>query len=136
MEPEKFTSTNPLLAVKNTTYICEECLAFDLFRFLYGECAPGPNMIALQDTQFPLFDEVKAEHVVPGINQLIKDLNAEVDVLEKTVQPKWESLVEPLERIVDRLSRAWSTVSHLKASHVLGLQRATLSLSVREQGHN
>ena len=70
----------------------------------------------MQDTQFPLFDEVKAEHVVPGITQLIEELNAELDELEKTVQPTWSSLVEPLEKISDRISRAWSTVSHLKVA--------------------
>lgn len=31
------------------------------------------------------------------------------------MEPSWEGLVQPLERIVDRLSRAWGTVSHLKA---------------------
>lgn len=39
----------------------------------------------------------------------------QVDRLEASVEPSWEGLVQPLERIVDRLSRAWGTVSHLKA---------------------
>lgn len=39
----------------------------------------------------------------------------QVDQLEASVEPSWEGLVQPLERIVDRLSRAWGTVSHLKA---------------------
>lgn len=73
----------------------------------------------MQDSQLPLFDEVKAEHVVPGITKLIEDLNAELDELEKTVQPTWSSLVEPLERLTDSISRAWSTVSHLKVLHFL-----------------
>jgi oligopeptidase A len=68
----------------------------------------------LQDTPFPLFDEVKVEHVVPGITQLLDELNAELDELEKKVQPTWNGLVEPLERLTDRLSLAWGTVSHLK----------------------
>lgn len=69
----------------------------------------------LQDSAFPLYDQVKAEHVVPGITQLLADLNAEIDRLEQSVQPTFEGLVEPLERISDRLGRAWGTVSHLKA---------------------
>ena len=52
--------------------------------------------------------------MVPGITALISDLNKEIDALEKSVEPTWEGLVEPLERISDRLSRAWGTVSHLK----------------------
>ena len=67
-----------------------------------------------QDAPLPLFDQVKAEDVVPGITQLIKELNEEVDELEKYVKPTWSGLVEPLELLTDRLSRAWSTVSHLK----------------------
>lgn len=52
---------------------------------------------------------------MPGIRTLLAQLHAEVDVLEASVEPTWEALVQPLERIVDRLSRAWGTVSHLKA---------------------
>ena len=70
--------------------------------------------VLLQDAPLPLFDQVKAEDVVPGITQLIKELNEEVDELEKHVEPTWSGLVEPLEKLTDRLSRAWSTVSHLK----------------------
>jgi Zn-dependent oligopeptidase len=53
--------------------------------------------------------------VVPSIRALLAQLHAEVDALEAAVEPTWESLAPPLERIVDRLSRAWGTVSHLKA---------------------
>ena len=38
-----------------------------------------------------------------------------IDELEKTVEPTWPGLVEPLERLTDRLGVAWGTVSHLKA---------------------
>jgi oligopeptidase A len=69
----------------------------------------------LQDTTLPAFDKIKAEHVVPGIRTLLTQLNADIDALEGDVQPTWEGLVEPLERVVDRLGRAWGAVSHLKA---------------------
>ena len=39
--------------------------------------------------------------------QLLAELNAEIDQLEESVQPTFEGLVEPLERISDRLGRAW-----------------------------
>ncbi|ONK68972.1 uncharacterized protein A4U43_C05F17950 [Asparagus officinalis] len=35
--------------------------------------------------------------------------------LENTVEPTWTKLVEPLERIVDRLQVVWGIVNHLKA---------------------
>ena len=52
--------------------------------------------------------------MVPGITQLLDELNAELDELEKRVEPTWHGLVEPVERLTDRLSLAWGTVSHLK----------------------
>jgi oligopeptidase A len=63
---------------------------------------------------FPKFDEVKAEHVVPGMRALLTRLHAEIDALEAGVEPTWAGLVEPLERISDRHSRTWGVVSHLK----------------------
>lgn len=69
----------------------------------------------MQDAPFPLWNEVLPEHVVPGIRSLLEQLHKEVDELEANVEPTWPGLVEPLERIVDRLGRAWGTVSHLKA---------------------
>lgn len=51
---------------------------------------------------------------MPGIRALLAALHAEIDGLEASVTPTWEGLVEPVERIVDRISRAWGTVSHLK----------------------
>jgi len=35
--------------------------------------------------------------------------------LERTVEPTWPKLVEPLERIVDKLQVVWGIVNHLKA---------------------
>lgn len=34
--------------------------------------------------------------------------------LEKTVEPTWPKLVEPLEKIVDGLQVVWGMVNHLK----------------------
>lgn len=67
-----------------------------------------------QDVVFPKFDEIKAEHVVPGMRALLATLHADIDALEASVQPTWEGLVQPLERISDRHSRTWGVVSHLK----------------------
>ena len=58
-------------------------------------------------------------HVVPGIKTLLAELNATLDELEKTVQPTWEGLVEPLERLSDRIECTWGAVSHLKVSRPL-----------------
>lgn len=39
----------------------------------------------------------------------------ELEELERGVEPAWERLVHPLERIVDRLDVVWNVVDHLKA---------------------
>lgn len=38
-----------------------------------------------------------------------------LEELERTVEPSWPKLVEPLEKIVDRLSVVWGMINHLKA---------------------
>lgn len=38
-----------------------------------------------------------------------------MEQLEKTVEPSWPKLVEPLEKIIDRLSVVWGMINHLKA---------------------
>lgn len=70
--------------------------------------------MAPQDGPFPLFDQVKPEHVVPGVRALLADLHRQIDALEASVEPTWAGLVEPLERIGDKHQRTWGIVSHLK----------------------
>lgn len=35
--------------------------------------------------------------------------------LEKSVEPTWPKLVDPLEKLVDRLQVVWGVVNHLKS---------------------
>lgn len=78
--------------------------------------SPPSRPQTAQDVVFPKFDEVKSEHVVPGMRALLQQLHKEIDALEANVTPTWEGLVEPLERISDRHQRTWGVVSHLKVS--------------------
>ncbi|KAI6699462.1 hypothetical protein NL676_013786 [Syzygium grande] len=68
----------------------------------------------LQDFEFPPFDAIKAKHVRPGILSLLKKLESDLEKLESTVEPLWPKLVEPLEKIVDRLNMVWGIISHLE----------------------
>jgi oligopeptidase A len=79
-----------------------------------------------QDAPLPAFDRIEAEHVVPGIRTLLSEIGASLDDLEKVAaeiaaskdgSPSrvWPEVVEPLERLTDRLGRAWGSVTHLKA---------------------
>jgi oligopeptidase A len=67
----------------------------------------------LQDTVFPRFDLIQPTHVVPAMRHLLAELEQCLDQLERDVQPTWEGLVEPLERLGDRLSVVWGIVGHL-----------------------
>jgi oligopeptidase A len=78
--------------------------------------ANTPPTYPPQDVSLPKYDEVKPEHVVPGVRQLLSELHGAIDKLEAEVKPTWAGLVEPLERIGDRHQRVWGIVSHLKVS--------------------
>ncbi|KAG6576606.1 putative cytosolic oligopeptidase A, partial [Cucurbita argyrosperma subsp. sororia] len=69
----------------------------------------------LQNFYFPPFDAVEAKHVRPGILTLLKTLEGDLEELERTVEPSWSKLVEPLEKITDRLNVVWGIVNHLKS---------------------
>lgn len=64
---------------------------------------------------FPAFDKIQAGDVVPGMRELLGQLSAELAELEARVAPTWQGLVEPLERINDRLAVTWGAVQHLKS---------------------
>ena len=64
----------------------------------------------------PRFTRIGAEHILPAIEQLIADGRATIERLAGgAAQATWESFVEPLDDANERLSRAWSQVSHLNA---------------------
>ena len=67
----------------------------------------------LQSSVFPRFDLIRPEHVVPAMQQLLKELATALQQLEAQAQPTWEGLVEPLERLTDRLNVTWGIVGHL-----------------------
>lgn len=64
----------------------------------------------------PAFSQIKPEHVEPAIDLILNDNRASVSALvARTVPPTWENLMVPLEDLDNRLSEAWSVVSHLNA---------------------
>jgi oligopeptidase A len=71
------------------------------------------NNPLLKGSGLPPFGEIKAEQVVPAFNQLLAELDQELTTLEASVQPTWSSLVEPLEKLTERLYWSWGVVNHL-----------------------
>ncbi|MEM8716376.1 MAG: M3 family metallopeptidase, partial [Cyanobacteria bacterium P01_G01_bin.4] len=61
----------------------------------------------------PPFDRIQPEHIVPGITQVLDALEQQLTELESSVQPTWSGLVEPLDRISEKLRWSWGIVGHL-----------------------
>ncbi|WP_020159133.1 oligopeptidase A [Methylobacter marinus] len=74
------------------------------------------NNPLLQNSALPLFSQIKPEHVEPAIDQLLADARTIVEQhLQAATEYTWENLVEPIEDAEDRLSKAWSPVSHMNS---------------------
>jgi oligopeptidase A len=67
----------------------------------------------LQRGSLPRFDRIRVEHVVPAVRHLLQELDTALRQLEADLQPTWEGLIEPLERLHDRLGVPWGVVGHL-----------------------
>jgi len=65
----------------------------------------------------PRFDRFETEQVVPGMRALLGDLEGDLSALESaleaTPQTNWAGLIEPLERMSERLGFGWGLVGHL-----------------------
>ena len=73
----------------------------------------------LADSQLPAFSDIKPEHIKPAVEALIEEcktaINAAVELAESGQHLTWETLVENVERADNKLSKAWSPVSHMNS---------------------
>ena len=60
----------------------------------------------------PPFGAIKPEHVLE-IPNLLAELAGDLEKLESEVNPTWAGLVEPLDRLSDRIVWGWGIVGHL-----------------------
>ncbi|MBP8176822.1 MAG: oligopeptidase A, partial [Xanthomonadales bacterium] len=68
----------------------------------------------LAAAELPLFRSIEPRHVVPAVEALLAEYQARVDALcADPAARDWDSLLQPLEDMEDRLDRAWSPVDHL-----------------------
>jgi oligopeptidase A len=64
----------------------------------------------------PAFSKITPETVEPAIDQLLQDNRALTErLLDQDQAPTWDNFIDPLEEADDRLSRAWSPVSHMNS---------------------
>ncbi len=66
-------------------------------------------------TSLPLFDEIRPEHVNPALDEALKKAADGVAEICAQTEPSWESVMQPLDVIDERLSRIWGPVVHLNA---------------------
>ena len=70
----------------------------------------------LQSGTLPLFDQIRPEHVLPAIEQLLLQADA---ALEKVTAPdfpaQWSAIANTLELATEQLACAWGAVSHLNS---------------------
>ncbi len=70
----------------------------------------------LEDSRLPPFSRIGAQHVLPAMQVLLARARGRVaEVLDAAEEPTWESVVQPMGEIEDRIGRAWSPVAHLNA---------------------
>ncbi|HAN46540.1 MAG TPA: peptidase M3 [Cyanobacteria bacterium UBA8156] len=67
----------------------------------------------LRGEGLPSFGEIHVEHIVPGMTNLLAELSDELTVLEERGGDTWETLMEPLAKLGDRLAWSWGIVGHL-----------------------
>ena len=62
------------------------------------------------------FDAIKPVHVTPAVDTLLAECRAAVASVTDPQKPaSWDTVVEPLDDAMERLSRAWGNVSYLNA---------------------
>lgn len=63
----------------------------------------------------PRFSAIRPEHVTPALDHLLADNRALREKLIALPVHTWDSFAQPIEDMNERLTRAWSPVSHLNA---------------------
>jgi oligopeptidase A len=67
----------------------------------------------LKGQGLPPFPEIAPAQVVPAITELLAEANAALTQLEANIIPTWAGLVEPLDRLTERIEWSWGIVGHL-----------------------
>ncbi|HXV61274.1 MAG TPA: M3 family metallopeptidase [Vicinamibacteria bacterium] len=74
------------------------------------------NPLLRPSTDLPRFDLIDVAHVEPGILALVSEVERRLEELEaglETGSASWETVVEPIERLHDRLGFGFGMVEHL-----------------------
>ena len=69
----------------------------------------------LEPARIPAFSRISPDVIQPAISELIARNREAIAELAAQERPDWQTLVEPLELLNDRLEKAWSPVRHLNS---------------------
>jgi len=67
----------------------------------------------LQSSGLPAFAAIQSEQVEPAFSYLLAELEKQLTDLEANIEPTWSGLVEPLEKLTERLNWSWGILNHL-----------------------
>jgi oligopeptidase A len=67
----------------------------------------------LQGYGLPPFAKIKPEPVESAFSLLLSELEKQLARLENSIEPTWIGLVDPLEKLTERLNWSWGILNHL-----------------------
>ncbi len=74
------------------------------------------NPLLDENHLLPSFSQIKPEHVEPAIDAILDDIRSELEaLLNQNINYTWSNLVDPLDSMHDRLSKAWSPIQHMNS---------------------
>lgn len=73
------------------------------------------NNPLLRDELLPCFSAIKPEHVEPAIRSIVESNRLAIEDILQNAKPEWDTLIQPLHNLNDRLEKAWAPVSHINA---------------------
>lgn len=71
------------------------------------------NNPLLQDNVLPPFADIKAEHMVPALEQALSDVRAGIEQITRAPSFNYQGVVKAREELEDRLQQVWSPIGHL-----------------------
>ncbi|MGO2242640.1 MAG: M3 family metallopeptidase [Halomonas sp.] len=78
-----------------------------------------PSNPLLETHKLPPFADIRAEHVEPALEILLNESREAIDLLAQqaaATPPTWDNFSAPFEAVNDRLTQAWSPISHLNGT--------------------
>src|SRR5690554_8003379 len=73
------------------------------------------NNPLLTNNLLPRFDHVRPEHMETAIDQILSENRVKIASLAQNEDPTWDTLVQPMQSLENKLSNAWSVISHLNS---------------------